>query len=274
MHARRARFAVARLAAELGEAPPPGRLRAALAEAVGDPSLEVAYWLPATGRYVDASGRPTEPPKSEPGRAVTPIVRAGEPVALVGNDSSVLDGRELVEQIGSTARLAVDSERLRAEILGQLADLSASRARIVETSDRERRRLERNLHDGAQQRLLAVSYELRLALEDARADGDDGLASHSRRPSRTRARRSPELEEPRAGNLSSGARRGRHRACARGARELGADRVDVVAAPEGRYPAATETAAFVVVTEALRDAVARHASFLTVRIEVVDTRSS
>lgn len=177
VRARRLRAAVARLTAELGEAPPPGTLRQALAVAVGDPALEVAYWLPASRRYVGADGKPIETPVPRQGRAVTPIVRDGRPLAVVAHDSALLDGSGFEREIGSAARLAVENERLQAEVLAQLEDLRASRARIVESGDAERRRLERDLHDGAQQRLIALSYDLRLALAAADADGDPELTT-------------------------------------------------------------------------------------------------
>ncbi len=164
---RRARTAVSRLAADLGAAPAPGSLQAALARSLGDQRLEVAYWLPGSRRYVDETGRPVEPPA---GPGTTPIVRNGEPVALVVHDRGLQAAHELEREIGAAARLAVDNERLRAEVLAQLEDLRASRARIVEAGDSARRRIERDLHDGAQQRLLALSYELRLALADASDD--------------------------------------------------------------------------------------------------------
>ena len=122
----------------------------------------MAYWLPGSRRYVDHSGRPVDPHASG-ARSVTPIVRNGEPVALVIHDQALSAALDLEREIGTAARLAVDNERLRAEVLAQLEDLRASRARIVEAGDAARRRIERDLHDGAQQRLLALSYELRLA---------------------------------------------------------------------------------------------------------------
>jgi signal transduction histidine kinase len=166
---RRARTAVSRLAADLGEAPAPGSLQAVLARSLGDHGLEVAYWLPGSRRYVDGAGRPAAP-RAGAGRATTPIVRNGEPVALVIHDRGLSGAERLEREIGAAARLAVDNERLRAEGLAQLEDLRASRARIVEAGDSARRRIERDLHDGAQQRLLALSYELRLAQAAA---GDD-----------------------------------------------------------------------------------------------------
>jgi signal transduction histidine kinase len=159
----RTRGIVARLAAELRVAPTPGTLRETLAAAVGDPDLEVTYWLAAEERFVDGSGAPVTPPSEG---ATTPILRDGRLVAVLSHDASV-PAADLERQIGAAARLAIENERLRAEALAQLAALTALRRRIVETGDEERRRLERDLHDGAQQRLLALSYDLRLAAEDA-----------------------------------------------------------------------------------------------------------
>jgi signal transduction histidine kinase len=160
--ARRRRSAVARLADDLGAAPPPGSLQSALVRTLGDASLRVSYWLPGSQRYVDAAGRPITL-QSSSGRAATLVVRHGQPVALVEHDSGLYDAAGLEEQIGSAARLAIDNERLAAEVQARMEDLRSSRTRIVEAADGARRHLERDLHDGAQQRLLAFTYELRLA---------------------------------------------------------------------------------------------------------------
>jgi signal transduction histidine kinase len=181
VRARRAHAAVARLAVDLGEAPPPGRLRETLAAATGDPALQVAYWLPDDQSYVDSAGRSVQPFNGAEHRAATPIVRAGQPIAVVVHDAALLDGPGLEREIGSAARLAVDNERLQAEVLSQIEELRASRARIVEAADSERRTLERDLHDGAQQRLLALSYDLRLAQAGAHQDGAMELATHLER---------------------------------------------------------------------------------------------
>ncbi len=170
VRARRTRAAIARLAADLGATPEPGSLRAVLARTLGDQRLEVAYPLPGPQRYVDAEGRPLALDE----RATTAIVRNGEPVAVVIHDAALTGARELEREVGAAARLAVDNERLRAGVLAQLEDLRASRARIVEAGDAARRRIERDLHDGAQQRLLTVSFELRLARA---ATGDAALAT-------------------------------------------------------------------------------------------------
>jgi signal transduction histidine kinase len=165
--AARRRAAVARLATVLGPAPQPGRLARVLADSLHAPGLEVGYWLPGGERLVDAHGRALELPTPRGPRVVTRVMRGGEPVAAVVHDAALLAGPELEREFGAAARLAVDNERLQAAVLAQLDDLRASRARIVERADAERRRLERALHDGVQQRLLALLYELRLARAEA-----------------------------------------------------------------------------------------------------------
>jgi signal transduction histidine kinase len=172
----RTRRSVARLAAEFGAAPAPSALRDVLARALLDDSLEIVYWLPDEQRYVDAAGHHVEPSPG-PAQTSTTIAREGRPLAVVIHDRSLAATPDLEQEIGAASRLAVDNERLRAETLAQLADLRAARARIVEASDDTRRQLERNLHDGAQQRLLALSYELQLAEADASAAGDACLAA-------------------------------------------------------------------------------------------------
>src|SRR3954471_5416789 len=141
---RRTRSALASLVVELERAPGPGGLRAAIAHRLGDPSLELRYG----------------PVRAQPGRQLTPLVSGGRELAVVEHQPGLFDDPALAPQVASAARLALDNERLQAELGEQLEDLQASRARIVETSDAERRRLERDLHDSAQQRLVALSISL------------------------------------------------------------------------------------------------------------------
>ena len=126
-------------------------LRERLARALGDPSLEVVFWLEARGGYVDALGDDVELP-SRPNRATTQILAHGSPVAALIHDPALLDDPDLVESVRAAAELVLENERLAAEVRAQLAEVRASRARIVAAADNERRRLERDLHDGAQQR--------------------------------------------------------------------------------------------------------------------------
>jgi signal transduction histidine kinase len=166
----RARTTIARITVELGEAPPSGGLRDVLARALVDPALQLAYRLD-DGRYVDARGGAVSLREGN-GRAVTPLERGGRCVVVLVHRADLLDDPGLVEEVGAAAGLALNHERLQAEARAHLEDLRASRARTVEAGDAERRRLERDLHDGAQQRLVVLSFALRLLrseLDGARA---------------------------------------------------------------------------------------------------------
>jgi signal transduction histidine kinase len=167
---RHARTTVARLVVEIGEAPEVGRLREALASALGDPGLELAY--PLEGDVlVDATGRRVELSAG----TVTPLVRGGRPVALLGHRAELLDDPGLLEEVAAAAGLALDHERLQAQARARLEQLRASRARTVEAGDAERRRLERDLHDGAQQRLVVLSFALRLLRAEVGAPVDPAI---------------------------------------------------------------------------------------------------
>jgi signal transduction histidine kinase len=149
-------------------------LRDALAALLGDPSLEVAYRV-GDGRYVDASARPVRLPPG-PGRETTAVGPAGADIAVLVHRPGLLANPDLVDELGSATHLGLENERLQAEALTQLADLRASRSRIVVTGDEERRRLERDLHDGAQQRLVGLSLALRL-LRSRDGSGSPQLAA-------------------------------------------------------------------------------------------------
>jgi signal transduction histidine kinase len=141
-------------------------LRERLARALGDQTLDVAYRL-GDGRYVDAAGRLIKLPQRAD-RAVTAVTAGGEEIAALVHDPALLDEPALVESVRATAGLVLENERLAAEVRSQLAEVRASRGRIVAAADAERRRIERNLHDGAQQRLVTLSVAL--GLEAARTD--------------------------------------------------------------------------------------------------------
>jgi signal transduction histidine kinase len=137
-------------------------LQDALAKTLGDPSLVVAYRLPGSLGYADADGRPVLVPPVAADRSTARVESDGVEVAALVYDSSLDDDPELIEAVRAAAGMALENERLQAEAATRLAEVQASRERIVAASDAERRRLERNLHDGAQQRLVALSLQLRL----------------------------------------------------------------------------------------------------------------
>ncbi len=259
------RRAVARIATSLGQAPPPGSLRAALAQAVGDPELRIAYWLPDVDveRHVDASGRPVAEPVAVTGRAVTALVSDGRRVAVVSHTTALPD---LERALGAAVRLALENERLQAEALARLDQLRASRVRIVETGDAERRRLERDLHDGAQQRLLALSYDLRLARAGAQTDGDTrtgSLLAEATGPAQAALGELRELAHGIYPAILAEAGLAAALATLGDAAPLPVEIRDPI---EGRCPAAVETAAYLLVAEALQDAAGRGASHTTVSV--------
>src|SRR5215213_126355 len=154
------RSAVGQLVVDLGAIREGDPLDGLLRTALKDSSLKVAYWREATGEYLDATGRPFALPRSEENRAVTVVEREGRRIAALVHDPAVADDPALISGTVAAAGLALENARLHAEVRAQLEELRASRRRLVEAGDQERRRLERNLHDGAQQRLLAVSMLL------------------------------------------------------------------------------------------------------------------
>ena len=170
MRGRRTRARLARLVVDLSSAPSPGGLEQALARSLGDPGVRIAYPT-VTGRYIDAGGRP-----ADPGPTWTALQREGVEVAVLSHRPGLLDDPGLVENLAATARLALDHERLRAELLAHLAELRSSRERIVATGDQARRRLERDLHDGAQQRLVGLALALGLLSTQLQARPEPDLA--------------------------------------------------------------------------------------------------
>jgi signal transduction histidine kinase len=257
---------VGQLIAALNRAPEPGRLRDALADALGDRSLALAYWLPDRERYVDATGRAVELPEPGRGRAYTEIERDGRRVAAIVHDATLADDTALVGAAGAAAAMALENERLEAELRAKIDEVRASRTRLLEVGMAERRRLERDLHDGAQQRLVALSLTLGLALQRIEED-----------PSGSKAL----VEEAHAEAVSALAElrelaRGIHPAVLSD-RGLGpalrslADRapipVEIAELPRERLPPAVEAASYFVVAEALAN-MAKHAGATRAIVEV------
>jgi signal transduction histidine kinase len=261
-HMTRAR--VAKLAADLGAAPPPGKLSDSLAAALRDPTVDVLYWVPAIRRFVDADGAL----RAHPAGTATRITRGGRLLAVVVHDAAVLGGRELDRLLGPAARLAIENEALRAEVLAQLRQLRRSRARIVATADESRRRLERDLHDGAQQRLLAVVLDLRLARADAHGDLAERLSHIGDEVDRAFT----ELRELAHGIYPAVLTEAGLEAALPTLADVAPLVVSLCDVTDERFAAAVEAGAYVTVDEAIRDAALRRATAIDVSAVVRDGR--
>ena len=246
LRGRRTRDAVARLVVELAGSPAPGGLRDVLAGTLGDPSLQLAYPL-ADGRRVDAQGRPLTLEGT-----VTPLVRGGRQVAFLAHRAGLLDDPGLAEEVAAASRLALEHERLQAELAAQLQDLRTSRARIIATGDGERRRLERDLHDGAQQRLVSLALSLRLArskLDPAAGPGQRSRIDQAEDELRIAL---GELREVAHGIFPAVLADEGLAAAVEALVEDATVPIRIRALPEGRLEPAVETAAYFVVAEVVR----------------------
>jgi signal transduction histidine kinase len=264
LRTRWSRGRIANLIVELGRGVPIGGLRDVLARTLGDPTLQLAFAVPSGSGFVDAAGQSIELPISDPSRMVTRLERDDELLGVLVHDPAIeAEDPGLVEAVGNAARLALENERLAAEVRAQLEEVRASRIRIVEAADAERRRVERDLHDGAQQRLVALAMRLQVAKQTtpgASALLDDATA---------------ELET--AIGEVRGLARGIHPTILT---ETGlAAAIDALAerAPlpvtvdigDHRYDGQTEATAYFVVAEALTN-VARHSAATGARVRVIE----
>lgn len=178
VRARRTRVRLAELVVELARSPSSGGLREQLAEAFGDPSLQLMHARDDGGGWVDADGRPADL-QVDSDHQVTRVVAGGVELSALVHRPGLLEDPALAAELADAALLALEHERLGAIRRAHLHSLRASRARIVATADSERRSLERDLHDGAQQRLATLAVAIRLARrqlspEDPRLDRELG----------------------------------------------------------------------------------------------------
>jgi signal transduction histidine kinase len=261
----RTRLAVGPAIVSLGAEAARGNVVNALRTALRDPSLEVAYWVAEYDTYADLDGRAIELPTGA-GRATTLIDREdGTHVAALVHDVSLRDERELLDAVTAAAGFALENDRLHAELRARLEELRGSRARIIEAAQTERQRLERDLHDGAQQRLVALSLELGLLEERVAGDADATAALAQTRREVTESLR--ELRE-----LAQGI----HPAVVTGhglavALKTLAARAQVpvrlTVDLDGRLPERQEVAAYYVVAESLTN-VAKYACASSAAVEV------
>ena len=257
------RAAVTGLVIDLGDRHEPQALRAALARALGDPGLQVAYRVAGSDGWVDEIGRPVELPAGDvAGPGVTLVHEGGEAVAALLHDPAVLADGELAASVAAAARLAVANAGMQAQMTTRLREVDASRRRLVEAGDDERRRLGDELHTGVQQRLGAISD--RLATLAAHRDGERAIALR---------RLSAELDEAQ-GDLARFAA-GIHPQALTD-HGLGAALAELaarspvpvaLAVVERRFPSTYEAAAFFVCSEGLAN-VAKYAGATRVDIDV------
>jgi signal transduction histidine kinase len=264
---RMARGAVAGLVVELGDPATGLDLRAALARTLGDPSLQLAYWFPAEARYVDGDGLPVALPETGGERQSTLVERDGRPIAALIHDPALEHNAELVNSVCAAAGLTLENERLHAELRARLAELQASRARLVEATETERRRIERDLHDGTQQRLVSVAMSLGLAESKLPDDAEAAPIVREAREALTVAL--AELRELSQGiHPSILTERGLPGALDELCRRAALPAILDVSL-DRRLPTQVETAAYFVVSEALTNAVKHsHANELRVGVQI------
>jgi signal transduction histidine kinase len=247
----------------------PGEVRAALAEALRDPELDVAFWMPERRMYVDAAGEHYEFPVDDPSRAITGIKGGdGEPIAALVHDVGLQNEPALVRDAAAAARLALENARLHAELRAQLVLLQESRARIVAAGDEERRRIERDLHDGAQQRLVALALELRAGQRRLGAEAPGGVDDLLGSAVDELQRAVEELRELAHGVHPSVLTQNGLAAALESLAVTTPVPVTVAQAPGERLPEPIEAAAYFVACEALANAV-KHAEASSITISAV-----
>ncbi|MFI6831800.1 sensor histidine kinase [Kribbella sp. NPDC050241] len=247
------------LVTQLGGGTGTGGLRGELQQALGDPTLVVGYWVPDQAQYVDERGVPLALPDAEDGRSTTTVTDGGEPVAVLVHDNAVLDDHKLVDGVSAALNLAVANARMRAEVQARVSALAASRRRIVEAADAQRRALEAELALGAERRLGQVA---RLVADVQRGSSADGLAEvvAEVRGAQTELREFAQGVRP--SPLGSGGL-----AAALPVLAARAPLQVELAVSVGRLPPAVEAALFFVCSEALTN-IAKHANATRVQVSV------
>ena len=262
VRARTARGALGTAIVDLEPGAPPGRLRDTLARALGDSTLQLAFR--DRDGFTDTSGLAVDPERPDPGRAVVPLTGAREAVLVY--DAGLDLEPQLVRLTSAAASMALEHSRLQAEVQAQLELVRASRARIVEAGDAERRRLERDLHDGAQQRLVTLTLALGMARSRV-AGADPELEALIEAAGKEAKEALTELRE---------LARGIHPAVLTetglaGAIQALVERspavVTITEVPRERFPAVIEATAYFVVSEALAN-VAKHARAGTAQVSI------
>ncbi|MGW6283217.1 sensor histidine kinase [Kribbella sp. NPDC055071] len=260
--ARQAR--IGEIVTELGDHSELDLVERTMARVLGDPGLVLGRWDPESQRYLAANGAALA---AGSGQTTTYFEQNDAPMIAVVHDSALLDDGDLLSSAGAAVRMAVDNGRLRAELNAQLAEVRASRARIVVAADNERRRLERDLHDGAQQRLVSLALDARVTAAKLEIDGDQATARSVAAIADGLTTALDELRELARGIHPSVLVDEGLDSALRSLTERSAVPVRLVAVPAERLEPAVEAVAYFVVSEALANA-AKHASATDVSIAV------
>lgn len=258
--------ALSSLVGRLGGGGGRGAVRDALAEALGDPTLQLAYWVPDRDDYVDTEGQPMCVDPTPNGKIATVIEHEGRRVAAILHDATLAEEHDLVQTVGAAAALTLENERLDAELRARVDELRASRARIVAAGYAERRRLERDLHDGAQQRLMALGINLRLARDQIGSDAKAAALLDASLDELNQA--TSELRELARGIHPAALTDRGLKSALSGLAGRSPVPVELHQTPDERLPAPVESAVYFVVAEALTN-VARYAEAHKVDVAVV-----
>jgi signal transduction histidine kinase len=256
---------VTRLVVDLGD-PPRAGIRGRLADALADPSLELAYWLPESGGYVDETGRPLHVPAAGSGRAITVLEQDGERVGALVHDASVFDDPQLLQAVAATAQIALANVRLQADVRRHLEELEASRRRLIETSDAQIRRLELLLRQGVGRQLSDLQEVLTRIRSDPASSGEVGVPALLTEAAHELEEAQHDLER-----FASGVRPPALAELGVGAALSGlAGRTSVpvrLSVPAERIPERVETAVYFICSEALAN-VQKHGQATAVDMEV------
>jgi signal transduction histidine kinase len=253
---------VSDLVTQLGRRTDTAGLQAQLARTLGDPGLTLGYWMPRQQAYLDEAGRVLDVERRAAGRVTSAVEDDGEPVAMLIHDPAVLDDQKLVAGATAALRLAVANARMRAEVRARVAELAASRRRVVEAADAQRRALEAELAAGAQQHLAQAAHHLAALQAEAHDELRATLPQVLAEVAAARRELAQFAQGVRPHSLTAGG--------LGAALPLLAVRSGVevtVAVGVGRLPPAVEAAAYFVCAEALTN-IAKHAAARSASVEV------
>ena len=265
---RRSRSAVADAIASVGQAPSSSELAGALARAFGDPSLRVLAWDEQAHAYADGAGVAVSLPVGAGPQMVTEVTSGDRPLAVIVHDRALAEDPSLIAAAVAVTRLVAENQRLNAELVRQLEEVRASRARIVEAGDAERLRIERDLHDGVQQRLLALALSLRRA--ESESATEPGRALDALRHGAVEAVGAVEdVRELAQGIHPAVLSEAGLAAAIRALADRSPVPVDLSLAIDGNIPPRAAAAAYFVASEALANVV-KHAGATAVRISATE----